>query len=126
MLYEYEGYRFKMENFLVGPQPWNGSVPKESVNKRLYDDYNRQKHFLDILLVNLSSYMKLYVWGYPKASKEEMHRNAKKVIDAMTGNTRNWVPSQDSHESRTFSFFIPTNGGQAQRISFDLKGYTKF
>ena len=114
----------KMENFIVGPRAYNGALPKESVNRDPWKGYDRREHFLKILLINLSSHLNLFVWRFPGASDREMQINAEKVIDAMLGiPPRQWfsAPESEKHESRTFSFFIPTNVGRAQRISFDLK-----
>ena len=123
LLYQFENGKFKMDQFLVGPQQWNGKLPEESINRDPWSDYDRQKHFLNIILVNLSSYLKLYVWRFPNATSREMQINAQKVIDAMRGKTCNWVSSTEKHESRTLSFFVPTKNGEAQRISFDLKRF---
>ena len=112
----------KMENFAIGSEAYDGALPKETINGDPWKGYDRQQHFLNILLVNFSSHLKLYVWRFPRASDEEMRTNATKVIDTMRGiPSKQWSSSYEKHESRPFSFFIPTNNGRAQRISFDLK-----
>ena len=121
LLFEFEKKKFTMTNVVIGSVPCDGELPKYSVNRKPWDNYNRQLHFVKILLVNLSSYMNLHLWANPKASAADMQSQATKLVNMMTGKpNQTWYPAHENHESQSFTFRIPAGNGQAQGISFDL------
>ena len=122
LLFEFEKKKFVMTNAIVSPVPWDGELPKHTVNRQVWNDYNRQGQFSKILLVNMASNLNVYLWANPKATATDMQEQAKKVWEMMTGNTRGWIPAPgEKHESRGITFRFPTGNGKAQGISFDLK-----
>ena len=89
-------------------------------NSLAYDEALKQRHFAAIMLTNLSSFVNLYVWRFPKATDEEMMVNVHKVVDMLRGvDYRPWVPGKDRHDSRTYTFYVPFRNGTGFRISFN-------
>ena len=119
LLYQYENRKFMPANHLVSTGSWAGDLPKESANRDVWTDFDRQRQFAKILLVNLSSQMEAQMFAKPKASPSEIKNLGEKMIDTAVGRVLNWAPTNEKHESRKFTFHIPTGSGQALLYSFN-------